>query len=343
MQEEHEDVEEEDDGSSLFFDFYAMCQSLGDGDGSSEKLDGIIKWGCSYCAEMDERSIEEDFGIERAEVSRERFLSEYERRGSPVVLMGLSDGDDRWWPRKAWNPDALLQEFSAVAFALNNGQKFALRDFMGYVSGRSAVDVQPLYLFDDLSLISGDSERAPIIKSGYAVPDHFEGLDLFAAPSAAQLKDCGAVRPRWRWFLIGPARSGTVIHTDPFATSAWNTLLVGKKHWIILPPDTPKEVIKPEGYKESDGAVCWMKHVLPKVKEYFCDEYAGSGRMIDFMQRPGETVFVPSGWWHIVVNVSTTVAVTQNFASRTNLGRIRKSLAKENPAFGRALELVLDP
>lgn len=38
--------------------------------------------------------------------------------------------------------------------------------------------------------------------------------------------------------------------------------------------------------------------------------------------RAGELIFVPSGWWHAVINLEETVAVTQNFVSPRNLRKV---------------------
>ena len=46
----------------------------------------------------------------------------------------------------------------------------------------------------------------------------------------------------------------------------------------------------------------------------------------DIIQLPGETVFLPSDWWHITVNFEDSIAVTQNVLTRNNFDKAREQV-----------------
>lgn len=90
-------------------------------------------------------------------------------------------------------------------------------------------------------------------------------------------------------------------------TSAWNALLRGHKRWALFPPHTPKHIIDPPMKPYDHEAVSWFSTVFPKfqVRDDPNDTRTLGERlgMIQVLQRPGETIFVPGGWAHVVMNL----------------------------------------
>jgi hypothetical protein len=136
--------------------------------------------------------------------------------------------------------------------------------------------------------------------------------------------------PPHEWILFASQGSGSPWHIDPLNTSAWNALLVGRKLWALTapafePPETKGIPFDPDGAGDGPWGVLqpfvknelhpkkWFNAWFEKKKKkqeqnkketevYICEQQAG------------EMLFVPSGFWHTVVNMEATIAVTENVA-----------------------------
>jgi len=122
--------------------------------------------------------------------------------------------------------------------------------------------------------------------------------------------------PNYRHFIVGGERTGTNLHVDPKCTGAWNTLLYGIKKWALFPPGTDEEYLKELGIKEysKKPSTYWWQDIVPKLPPNI--------GMMECIQYPGETIYVPAGWWHVVLNLDFTIAITENLLISKNLPQV---------------------
>ena len=181
----------------------------------------------------------------------------------------------------------------------------------------AVADESPMYLFDSTFAddeVASKEWRVPELLR--TVPPSFPAEQEERRETKADLfRLFGDKRPDYRWIIAGPRRSGSGWHKDPNMTSAWNAIMTGSKLWLMLPPDTcpPGVYVSPD-----EAEVTAPLSIAEWVHDYYDEtkkrhgpaSIGGDGKLLEGVCRAGETVYVPSGWWHLVVNLEGECAIS---------------------------------
>lgn len=245
-----------------------------------------------------------------------------------VATLNLDEFNESWtnkpfiltspvkqWPAyKHWTKDALLQKHRHVKFRAE-AVDWPLETYFDYM--HNSHDESPLYLFDrDFAAKMGTTYHKNSPAAEYWPPECFEE-DLFSA--------LGDQRPDCRWLIVGPERSGSTFHKDPNGTSAWNAVLTGSKYWLMFPSSAnippPPGIILSSDQSEITSPLSIAEYLLS-----FHEIARATPGCHEGVCHAGEVLHVPSGWFHLVLNLDESIAVTQNFVPRKKLADVMRFL-----------------
>lgn len=266
----------------------------------------------------------------------------FERENVPAIIDGCTE---TWKAMKTCRFESLVQRYGHLEwrFSDTHGETMSLETYQKYISGlEGRSDDAPLAVYDSQFHLD---ERAAILDE-YHVPSCFD-TDLFAYLSDDDDQEVDdnqeeSQRPPYRWILMGPSRSGTGLHVDPVGTHAWVTLVEGCKRWILFPPETDRNII--HMHDPQIPSSIWFQRYYPDVLAQV-QENSSRGQIITYaevLQRPGDTVYVPAGWPHLVLNLDLSVAITHNYATEfPSLACLWDEINSAEPALGQRFQRAI--
>ena len=286
-----------------------------------QKVGGSGEWGgdakpaAPHRCDLDRR--------QSSQINADRFFQEYVVPGKPVLVDELLD---QWPARTKWTRSQLLKlhghrtvELSRSGDSIVTENVYSgnlldrLLSEMQHLLGKQRVvsATRSINISQYLDLLDHDASNAsdqtsrralylfkkrnPLIEhlSSDFVPItyfHQRNNGIFDYP--VDRRATNAI------FYLGPQGSGTGFHVH---SAAYNALIYGRKRWFLLPPRVPAVKDNSEGAwseKLSDQNL----NRLP-VRPLVCDQMAG------------ETLYVPEGWQHAVVNIEPSIGIAVEIGS----------------------------
>jgi ribosomal protein L16 Arg81 hydroxylase len=230
--------------------------------------------------------------VQRKEnVSREEFLESHYAASKPVIL---ADVMENWRAVKCWTPEYLKAKCGDVEVEVMSGReadpnyevnmeshktKMLFRDFVDRVF--SGVRTNDCYITGNNHFL--ENEKVHSLLEDIAAAPEYLNSDI----------------PGFTFFWFGPAGTVTQPHHDELNILMCQVL--GQKKVTLISPDQTPLVYNNLGvYSEVDwNTPDYERHPLFQRVE-----------SMEVTLMPGESLFIPVGWWHHVQSVEPSLSIS---------------------------------
>lgn len=126
----------------------------------------------------------------------------------------------------------------------------------------------------------------------------------------------GAMGHAYKFVYLGPKGSCTRLHADVLMSYSWSTNVCGRKQWYLVPPQYSYLLYDCFG----ESLACHLHADIECGDSVFFPGLTKARKYaIEVIQEAGETIFVPSKWFHNVENLEPTLSINHNWLNGTNL------------------------
>jgi histone arginine demethylase JMJD6 len=255
----------------------------------------------------------------RSSLSFEDFRDDYMRPGVPVIITDAT----RQWPAVGKWSTAWLKESFGDRMVRIDGKDYRMDGFIEWVERSTSEDPAPYlrnYVIREHFPELMDDIQPPLpyfasnwLARKYLLPNVHRHLNR-----AAELE----------LYVGGTGQSFPVLHYDGLGSHAFLMQLHGVKRYIVYPPEQTRFLYPTPG-RRNISQVRDLHH--PDLETF--PLFAQAEPTI-FELHPGETLFVPSGWWHTAEILTPSITVSINTVNQWNWSALVRDLTYNHPVSG---------
>jgi histone arginine demethylase JMJD6 len=252
------------------------------------------------------------------------FREEYLLPLRPVAISGAIN---HWGAMGKWTPEFFRKNYETHSVTVD-GKPWQLGELLQRIEFSTPENPAP-YLRNELLARWPAELRADVAPMPACTQPNW--LESKAFPSRSP--------PTYTELYIGGGGAKfPVLHYDNLHTHAFLMQLYGEKEYFALAPDQAPYVYPQDGEASNKSRIVDIEHEDPERFPLFSQ---ASG--IRFKLRPGETLFVPAGWWHTARILTTSITVSINGANAPNWGAFIRDYCADIKAYSRWKAAVLLP
>ena len=226
----------------------------------------------------------------RRNLTQREFEKEYLEPLRPVILDASIDD----WGAKAWSP-AWFQEHFPDKQVKIDGQPVRLGAYLDRLLASDAEHPAPYLRNCDLP--SQFPELLPYVsKVPHSLPSRL-GSKLLPKnfPQAAHYLDL---------FIGGPGSGFPYIHYDVHHLLSYLVQIYGRKEFTVYAPEDGKYLYPKPGDQANESTI--DDPLNPDYAKYPLWKHATP---IRFVLEPGQTLFIPCGWWHFTRMLTPSITI----------------------------------